>query len=259
MRVVSWNINSVRARIDLLADVLKRLDVDVMLLQETKCTDLGFPFGELAALGYEAAHHGTGHYNGVAIVSRVGLSGVELGFPGIQPRPFDEARLLSATCRGIRMLSIYAPNGRRVGDDHWLFKLVWLERLRGHLQSTGAAARASTIVGGDFNVAPADLDLYDPSRWRNRNHATPQERAAFQALIDLGFTDAVRLHHPEVGIYTWWNYQPQMLASNRGMRIDAILVSNDLIGTLHDAWVDIETRRRTPTSDHAPVVVDLAG
>lgn len=245
-----------RSRVALLTSWLAEHEPDVVLLQETKCTDAGFPAREVEQLGYAAAHHGRDHYNGVAVLSRVGLDEVECGFPGTQPRPFDEPRIISAVCQGIRVLSIYAPNGRKVGDNHWLFKLVWMERLRGHLRADSAALSA-TVVAGDFNIAPADLDLYDPSRWRNRNHATPQERAAFDALCELGFVDIVRERHPEGGIYTWWNYQPQMLESNRGMRIDLALVSQPLVPAVRDAWVDVEVRRRRPTSDHAPVIIDL--
>ena len=256
MRLATFNINSVRARIDALIDWLARRQPDVCCLQETKCKDGDFPYAELQAAGYRIAHHGDNHYNGVAILSRVGLRSVAHGFPGPQARPFDEPRILAATCGGIRVYSIYVPNGRELWDEHYAFKLVWLERLRALLMADGAARRA-TLVMGDFNVAPTDIDLYDPKRWRGRTHASPPERAAIRALLDLGLADVVRDHDGRPNLYTWWSYRPGAVDKDNGLRIDLALASARVARRLQHAWVDVEERRGPRPSDHAPVVVDL--
>lgn len=255
MRVATWNVNSIRARIDAVDAWVVRREPDVLLLQETKCTDAAF--ADLALrfhrLGYETAHHGLDHYNGVAILSRVGLDDVAVGFEHPPDERFDEARVIRATCAGVDMWSVYVPNGRRAGDPHWHFKLAWLHTLREHVD-----VGRPTIVAGDVNVQRADIDVYDPSRWRNRNHATPEERAALAALIDRGLVDVVREHHPEPGVYTWWNHAANQFERNRGMRIDLVLCTSDLADRVTDAWVDTDERGRPSSSDHAPVVVDVA-
>lgn len=232
---------------------------DVGLLQETKCTDATFDSpglrGRLADLGYEIAHHGLDHYNGVAILSRVGLDDLTVGFahaaPGDDPA-FTQARLLSATCDDIRFHCVYVPNGRKAYTSHWDTKLAWLRRLQSVIEVT-----TPTIVAGDFNVQRADIDVYDPRRWRNRNHATPEERAELAALIGLGLHDVLRDHHPEPGVYTWWNHAAEQFARNRGMRIDLTLCTTDIAARVADVWVDTVERDRPVSSDHAPVVVDL--
>ena len=259
MRVVTWNVNSIRVR---LADVLawlRRHQPDVVLLQETKCTDATFDEvarPDLEHLGYDVAHWGVDHYNGVAIASRVGLADVERGFPDEPPPPFDEPRLLTATCAGVRVRSVYVPNGRKRADPHWYFKLAWLGRLR-DVAATDVASGIPTIVGGDVNVQRADIDVYDPARWRNRNHATPEERAAIAAVVDVGLRDVVRERYPDPGVYTWWSYRPGQLATNRGMRIDLLLCTGDLADRVTDVRIDRDERARPVTSDHAPVIVDL--
>lgn len=258
--MATWNVNSVRVRhADLLAWIREH-DPDVLLLQETKCTDAAFDAlvrPDLEHLGYEAAHWGVDHYNGIAIVSRVGLDDVRRGFPDDPAPPFDEPRLVRATCGGVRVWSVYVPNGRAREDPHWYFKLDWLHRLRdavGH----DVAAGVPTIVGGDVNVQRADIDVYDPRRWRNRNHATPEERAAIAAVLDVGLRDVMREHHPDPGVYTWWSYRPGQFAANRGMRIDLLLCSDDVAERVANVWIDRDVRGLPVTSDHAPVVADLA-
>lgn len=276
MRLVSWNVNSLRARVGRVLDWLDRHQPDVALLQETKGTDghldaIGFP-AAVAARGYELAHHGRDHWNGVAVLSRVGLDRVQRGFPGINRPPFDEARTIAATCGGIRCWSVYAPNGRTLTDPHYLFKLVWFERLRaaaaadlglahgavpGADAGPDAAAPPSLVLAGDLNVAPADADIYDPVRWRRLTHASRQERAAVAALVDLGLADVTRLHHPGPGLYTWWSYRPGQLERNRGLRIDLALASAPVAHRVAGVWIDTAERAAPGASDHAPLVLDL--
>lgn len=256
MRLVTWNVNSIRARIDAVADWIELHQPDVALLQETKCTAEAFDSpsigGRLGALGYELEHDGRDHYNGVAIASRVGLDDVTKGFVDRRDGVFGDPRLISATCRGIRVHNVYVPNGRKAYTAHWEAKIEWLHHLRALIDID-----RPTVLAGDFNVQRADIDVYDPSRWRKRNHATPEERAALAALVDLGLRDVVRELHPEPGIYTWWNHAADQFARNRGMRIDLVLATADLAGRVDDAWVDTVERGRPRSSDHAPVVVDF--
>jgi exodeoxyribonuclease-3 len=258
LRIVTWNVNSIRSRHERVSAWIARHQPDVLLLQETKCTDELFAqdgfAGEYRALGYEVAHHGHDHWNGVAILSRVGLSDVQRGFPGHNRAPFDEARAISAVCGGIRMWSIYVPNGRELDDPHYLYKLVWLERLRGSIDAT-----LPTIVAGDFNVAPTDVDIYDPVRWRRRTHASPAERAGIRAIADLGLVDVTRAHLPDSGVYTWWSYRPGQFELNRGLRIDLAFCTADVAARASNVWIDRDERAGTKASDHAPVVVEVAG
>lgn len=254
--MASWNINSIRARVDQVVAWTAEHGVDVLLLQETKCGDTQFPFGAFAEAGYEVAHHGTDHWNGVAIASRVGLTRVRRGFDGPQESPFDEPRLIAATCAGVRCWSVYVPNGRELWDPHYAFKLVWLERLRHELLHAKASARPS-IVAGDFNVAPTDADIYMPSRWRRRTHASQPERAGLRALFDIGLRDVTREHLPDPGVYTWWNYRPGQFEKNHGLRIDLALCSDAVADATERVWIDRTARGATRPSDHAPLVVDL--
>ena len=257
MRVVSWNVNSIRSRIEHVVDWLDRHEPDVVLLQETKCTDETFASdgiaGRLRDRGYAVAHHGRDHWNGVAVLSRVGLGDVVHGFGGVNAPPFDECRLIAATCGGVRVHSSYAPNGRELDDPHYLFKLVWLERLRSVVD-----AEVPTILAVDFNVAPTDHDIYDPSRWRRRTHASPPERAAIDALLEVGLRDVTREHHPSAGVFTWWSYRPGQFDQNRGLRIDLSLCSDDVADRVDRVWIDTEARATARPSDHAPLVLDLS-
>lgn len=259
MRVVTWNVNSIRVRLTDVTAWIRSHQPDVVLLQETKCTDATFDAvvrPDLEHLDYEVAHWGANHYNGVAIASRVGLDDVRRGFPDAPPAPFDEPRLLSATCAGLRLWCVYVPNGRKREDPHWYFKLAWLDRLR-EAVAAEVARNVPTIVAGDVNVQRADIDVYDPRRWRNRNHATPEERAAIAAVLDVGLRDVMRERHPEPGVYTWWNYRPGQFAQNKGMRIDLVLCSPEVADRVGDVRIDGEERAKPISSDHAPVVVDL--
>jgi len=262
MRILSWNVNSLRSRVDLVGRVIDRLEPDVMLLQETKCRDDQLDELRLELFtgrGYQIAHHGRDHWNGVAVASRVGLRSVEVGFGGVQQPPFDEARLITAVVgtgsSPVRVVSIYVPNGRALDDPHYLYKLVWLERLRGDATARGWID-GPTVLAGDFNVAPTDSDIYDPRRWRGKKHASPPERAAIVALGDLGFVDAARTLHPDTPEFTWWNYR-QTLADDRGLRIDLSLISPPLWPRVEACWVDREARAADRPSDHAPLITDL--
>lgn len=261
MRVVTWNVNSIRTRQGRVLDWLDRHQPDVALLQETKCSDAHLHesglLGDYTARGYDVAHHGRDHWNGVAILSRVGLDRVERGFPGPNTAPFDECRVIAARCGGLQVTSLYAPNGRTLDDPHYLDKLVWLERLRAAVG--GALEGTPTIVAGDFNVAPRDIDVYDPARWRRSTHASPPERAGVDALIELGLVDVTRRHLPEPGVYTWFSYRPGQVERNRGLRIDLALTTPDVAERTERVWIDLEERRGARPSDHAPLVLDIAG
>ena len=256
MRIATWNVNSIRTRVEQVVQWAERNEIDVLLLQETKCRDEDFPREPFARIGHQVAHHGVDHWNGVAITSRLGLDDIRAGFRDPATPPFDEPRLLSATVNGVDVSSIYAPNGRALDDPHYLFKLVWLERLRGDLAAR-RVHRVPTVVGGDFNVAPTDADIYDPVRWRRRTHASEPERAAIRALLDLGLDDLLRARRPEPDLFTWWGYRPGQFERNRGLRIDLLLTSPSVSARAVDIRVDPAARALDRPSDHAPVVLDL--
>ena len=258
---MSWNVNSIRARLDHLMHVLDRHDPDVVLLQETRCTDVAFPHALFADRGFACAHHGLDHRNGVAIASRVGLDAICCGFLGVPPPPFDEARLVSATCGGIRVHSVYVPNGRTLDDDQYTYKLAWLGRLHSDLADAIRSEEAGgppMLVAGDFNVAPADIDIYDPRRFRRTTHASPPERAALRAFESLGLVDTMRAYDPAPHRYTWWSYASGQVAKNRGMRIDLAFASPSLTGRVERVEADRATRALPRASDHAPVIIDIA-
>ena len=259
MRIASWNVNSLRARSEQVLQWLVDRRIDVALLQETKCTDDAFPFHELSELGYDAAHHGTNHWNGVAVISRVGLDDVSRGFQ--TATEFDEPRLITASCGGVRCSSVYVPNGRAVDDPQFGYKLKWLDQLAAELRQLQSADTAA-LVAGDFNVGMADLDFYDAKRWSNKKHATAEERAGVQGILDLGFTDLARAQHPNMPEFTWWNYVGTQFAKNKGLRIDLALGTGALAARVDDVWVDRHARdplvlHPAKPSDHAPLIVDV--
>ena len=261
MRIATWNVNSIRARADRVLAWLERSDVDVLAIQETKCHDERFPAPAFEALGYEVAHHGRSQWNGVAIVSRVGLTGVETSFPG-QPGwgepPDVEARALGATCAGVRVWSLYVPNGRTLDDPHYLYKLDWLARLRDAAAGWLAGdARTQLALVGDWNIAPTDEDVWDMSVFAQSTHVSPPERAAFDAFAPVGFTDLVRPYAPGPGTYTYWDYTRLRFPRREGMRIDFLLGSPALAARVTGALIDRQERKGKGASDHAPVVVDL--
>ena len=256
MRLATWNVNSVKARLPRLLQWLAEAKPDVLCLQETKCANESFPTAEVADLGYQAALHGDGRWNGVAVLSRVGLADVTRGFPGEPGFPEPEARTVAATCGGLRVWSVYVPNGRVPDSPHYAYKLKWLEGLRAALGAELATGRPLAACG-DFNVAPTDADVWDPRVFANSTHVTPPERAALAALLDLGLTDvlprAMKGPHP----FTYWDYRAGMFHQNKGMRIDLVYASAAAAEAVRDAYVDREARKGKGPSDHAPIVVDL--
>jgi exodeoxyribonuclease III len=263
MRLATWNVNSIRARLDRVASWLVRNDIDVLAMQETKCRDAQFPTEVFTTLGYEVLHHGLSQWNGVAVVSRVGLSAGETGFPGMpgwgDPRA-PEARALEATCGGVRVWSLYVPNGRDLAGPHMEYKLRWLGALRDAARSWLAEDPDAPIaLLGDWNVAPRDEDVWDMAEFEGATHVSAQERQAFQAILDTGFHDVVRPRLPGPGGYTYWDYQRLRFPRGQGMRIDFVLAGPALTARVRSASVDRRERKGKGASDHAPVVVDLDG
>ncbi|MGU3651941.1 exodeoxyribonuclease III [Mycolicibacterium sp. A43C] len=254
MRIATWNVNSIRTRVDRVTDWLARADVDVLAMQETKCKDSQFPTMPFAALGYEIAHVGLSQWNGVAIASRVGLEDVQIGFDGAPSwQDVAEARAIGATCGGVRVWSLYVPNGRTLADPHYPYKLEWLAALRDAATSwTGPVA-----LVGDWNIAPTDEDVWDPAVFEGSTHVSAPERAAFQAILDAGYSDVVRPFTPGPGVYTYWDYTQLRFPKRQGMRIDFILGSPDFAQRVTHAEIVRDERKGKAPSDHAPVLVEL--
>lgn len=271
LRIATWNVNSIRTRVDRVTDWLARADVDVLAMQETKCSDAQFPTMPFVALGYEVTHVGLNQWNGVAIASRVGLDNVEIGFEG-QPtwsgKPdvpaAAEARAIAATCGGVRVWSLYVPNGRALDDPHLTYKLEWLAALRNTAQQWLRDDPAAPVaLVGDWNIAPTDDDVWSVEFFTGSTHVSAPERAAFDAVIDAGFTDVVRPFTPGPGVYTYWDYTQLRFPRKEGMRIDFILGSPALAERVTHAEIVREERKPgkkgTPApSDHAPVLVDVS-
>jgi exodeoxyribonuclease-3 len=266
MRIATWNVNSLKARLEKVGWWLERAAPDVLLLQETKLTDADAPREQFERWGYTLAHHGEGRWNGVAIASRVGASEVVTNFGAPlgsetesesgDSRPLAEARMIAATCQGVRVVSIYAPNGRTVGSPFYEAKLAWFARLLAWIQPH--SPDQPMVLAGDFNVAPTDLDVWDPAACHGGTHVSPAERSAFARLCDWGFVDAYRTAHAEPDRYSWWDYRAGAFHKNFGMRIDHCLVSRALAPRVVWTEIDREARKGKPIpSDHAPVVVDL--
>ena len=256
MRLATWNVNSVKQRVPRLLQWLDERRPDVVCLQETKLADDAFTAllgAELAERGYEAAVHGEATWNGVAILSRVGLEDVAAGIAGAPGFPHPEARAVSATCGGIRVVSVYVPNGRVPESDHYHYKLAWL----GALKEMVSAGPEATVVCGDMNVAPADEDVFDPDAYIGQTHVTAPEREALAALMSLGLRDVVRERWPNERVFTYWDYRAGMFHQDLGMRIDLVLASGTVADRVRAAWVDRHARKGSGPSDHAPVIVDL--
>jgi len=257
--VATWNVNSAKQRVPRLLPWLDERKPDVVCLQETKLADDAFRAllgDELASRGYEVALHGEPRWNGVAILSRAGLSDVAAGIPDEPGFPDPEARVVSATCGGIRVFAVYVPNGRQPDSDHYRYKLAWLAALRNAV-SAQRPAEAGVLVCGDMNIAPADADVFDPAAYIGQTHVTPPERAALADLEATGLRDVVRDHWPDKRIFTYWDYRAGMFHQDLGMRIDLVLASDPVADRVRAAWVDRQARKGTGPSDHAPVIVDL--
>ena len=267
MRIATWNVNSLKARLDKVAWWLTRAQPDILLMQETKLADKDAPADAFRAAGYELTHHGQGRWNGVAIASRVGIKDVVTNFgeplrPDPTPdvsddEPLAEARMMSAVCDGVRVVTIYAPNGRVVDSPFYHAKLAWFDRLVRWFE-TSRDPGESLVLGGDFNVAPEDADVWDPAACHGGTHVSGPERDAFARLCRWGLVDAYRLRHREAGRYTWWDYRAGNFHKNFGMRIDHLLVTAGLTGRVVAAEIDREARKGKPVpSDHAPLVIDV--
>lgn len=261
VRLATWNVNSMRTRVDRVVGWMQRSEVDVLAMQETKCREDQFPYLPFEAAGYEVAHVGYSQWNGVAIASRVGLDDVRIGFPGMPQwgEPLtDEARAIGAICAGVRVWSLYVPNGRNLADPHLVYKLDWLARLReAGKEWLTADPQAQIALVGDWNVAPHDEDVWDMAVFADSTHVSPPERAAFQAVVEAGFADVVRPHTPGPGVYTYWDYTQLRFPRREGMRIDFILASPALASRVTSALIDRQERKGKGASDHAPVVVDV--
>jgi exodeoxyribonuclease III len=259
MRVATWNVNSVKQRMPRLLPWLDQRQPDVVCLQETKLADDAFSAlagQDFASRGYEIAMYGEPRWNGVAILSRAGLADVVTGIPGAPGFPDPEARAVAATCGGIRVWSLYVPNGREPDSDHYRYKLAWLAALRDTVRER-LAGGADVLLCGDMNIAPADADVFDPAAYVGQTHVTAPERAALADLEAVGLHDVVRDRWPDKRIFTYWDYRAGMFHQDLGMRIDLALASDPVADRVQAAWVDREARKGTGPSDHAPVIVDL--
>lgn len=256
MRVVTWNVNSLRARLERVEAWLSEVQPDVLCIQETKLADDAFPALAFEALGYESTHFGQGQWNGVAILSKVGLTDVVSNFAdGIEPDP--DARIITATCGGVRISCCYVPNGRSLDDDHYTYKLSWLDRLVEHLERD-TSPDADVIVTGDFNIAPEDRDVHDISKLQNATHVSQAERDRLAAIERWGLVDLFRRQHPDAeSVYSWWDYRGGDFHQGRGMRIDLVLGSAGVAERCEWSAVDRNARKGKSPSDHAPVIVDL--
>ena len=256
MRIATWNVNSVKQRVPRLLPWLDQRRPDVVCLQETKLADDAFMdlLGDyLAERGYAAALYGEAQWNGVAILSRAGVQDVVRGVEGAPGFPNPEARAVAATCGGIRVFSVYVPNGREPGSEHYQYKLAWLASLRDVL----AAGPDAMVVCGDMNIAPTDEDVFDPEAYVGHTHVTAPERAALSEIEALGLHDVVRDHWPHERVFTYWDYRAGMFHQDLGMRIDLALATGPVAQRVRAAWVDRQARKGSGPSDHAPVIVDL--
>jgi exodeoxyribonuclease III len=254
MRLVTWNVNSLSARLPRVTEWVEANQPDILCMQETKLADEAFPEGAFADLGYEVAHNGDGRWNGVAIASRVGLSSPSAGF-GSEEDAYG-ARLVGATCDGVHVLSAYVPNGRSLDSEHYGFKLAWLARMATYL-GEGCDPGSPVALCGDFNIAPDDSDLWDPAHFVGATHASAPERQALQRLLNWGLEDVFKTKNPDGGIFSWWDYRAGDFHQGRGMRIDLALLSEPLAARCQAARVDRDARKGKKPSDHAPVIIDL--
>jgi exodeoxyribonuclease-3 len=257
VRIATWNVNSLSGeRIDRVLGWLDIAQPDVLCLQETKLADEAFPALEFHARGYDTVHHGEGRWNGVAIVSRVGLEDAVAGFADGEPAD-DQARLVTATCGGVRVSSVYVPNGRAVGHEQFHYKLRWLARLRAHVMADGGASGLRAVCG-DVNVAPDDIDVWNPKAVHGATHVTPEERAALGELEAFGLRDAFREQYPaEPNLFSWWDYRAGAFHKHQGMRIDLMMLSSELADRVTWAFIDRNARKGHKPSDHAPQFVDV--
>ncbi|MGK2929863.1 MAG: exodeoxyribonuclease III [Acidimicrobiales bacterium] len=255
MRLATWNVNSLKARLERVESWLAETEPDVLCIQETKLADDAFPALTLASAGYDGVHHGQGRWNGVAILSRIGIADVVHGFAVGPPDP--EARLLTARCGSTVVVTAYAPNGRAVGHEQFHYKLAWFDRLREHIDAVASPTEAVAVCG-DLNIAPEDRDVWDIAAVHGATHVTDQERARFASLLDWGMVDVFRRAHPdEDRLYTWWDYRAGNFHKHKGMRIDHLLATPVLADRLRWSIIDRNARKGTGPSDHAPLLAEF--
>ncbi len=257
MLIATWNVNSIQARLPLVIEWLDRRGPDVLLVQETKCPPGAFPRAEVGAAGYQVADHGEGRWNGVAVLSRVGLDQVATGLELAAPDGRVEARYVAADCGPLRVASVYVPNGRELGHPYFTYKLAFLEELRERVAMELAGGRAF-VIGGDFNIAPKDSDVFDPAAFVGQTHVSQEEREALTAVIGAGVVDLADLPG-QTPSYTYWDYRQGFFRRGLGMRIDLLLGSRDLVGATTLVEVDRSAREASRPSDHAPLMASLAG
>ncbi len=255
MRIATWNVNSLSARLPRVEEWLEYAKPDVLCLQETKQAESAFPHEAFASLGYEAAHHGDGRWNGVAIVSRVGLDGVTRGLGSDDDE--QGPRAIAADCGGVRVVSVYVPNGRSLDSEHYRAKLAWLARLRAVLDETTTPDRPVAVCG-DFNVAPDDRDVWDPKQFEGATHVSPPEREALEELESWGLVDAFRRVYDDDRLFSWWDYRGGSFHRHRGLRIDLVLVTEVLATGITWALIDRNARKGEKPSDHTPVFIDTS-
>jgi exodeoxyribonuclease-3 len=255
MRLATWNVNSLKARLPRVEEWLASVQPDVLCMQETKCADDAFPLMTFQTLGYDGVHFGVGRWNGVAILSRLGIDDVVAGFgDGREEDP--EARLLWATCGGVRFGTVYVPNGREVGHEQYDYKLRWLDRLARKI-AADAEPSEPLVLCGDFNIAPDDRDVYDPAVYLGATHVSGPEREALRTMLDWGLVDVFRRHYEADGLFSWWDYRAGNFHKGKGMRIDLVLLTEQLADRTTAVLIDRNARKGKAPSDHAPVVVDL--
>jgi len=253
IKIASWNVNSLRVRLPQVLDWLGREQPDLLAVQETKTVDADFPAAALAEAGYQAVFSGQKTYNGVALVSRGAVEAVVADPPDWQD---PQRRILAATCGGVRVVNLYVPNGSEVGSDKYAYKLDWLDKIQAFVKDE-LARHPRLVVLGDFNIAPEDRDVHDPEAWRGKILCSPPERSAFQRLLELGLSDAFRLFEQEEASFSWWDYRAAGFRRNIGLRIDHILVSQDLRDECRACRIDKSPRKLERPSDHAPVVAEF--
>jgi exodeoxyribonuclease-3 len=261
VRIATWNVNSIKKRLPHVLAFLAEVKPDVLLLQETKCVDADFPKLAIQGAGYHSIEHGQKAYNGVALIARARIEDPMIGLPGgdEDAQALDtQTRYVEATIEGVRVASLYLPNGNPVGTEKFTYKLAWMERLAKHARAL-LAREAPTVLAGDYNVAPADADVYAPEKYRDEALCRPETRAAWRTLLHMGFTDALRALHPDETIYTYWDYMQNRWPQNHGWRIDHLLLSPQAADRLVAAGVDKGPRAKQDPSDHTPAWCELAG